>query len=34
LRAPDDESRHLEMAQFIEDLRVVAGQISGRRKAA
>jgi len=34
LRAPDDESRHLEMAQLIEDLRVVAGQISGRRKAA
>src|SRR5262249_30818213 len=33
LRAPDDESRHQEMARFIEDLRVVAGQISGRRKA-
>ena len=34
LRAPDEQSRHLEMAQFIQDLRVVAGQISGRRKAA
>lgn len=34
LRAPDDESRHAEMAHFIADLRIVATQISGRRKAA
>jgi len=34
LRAPDEETRHVEMAHFIEDLRVVAGQITGRRKAA
>jgi len=34
LRAPDDQTRHAEMAHFIEDLRVVAGQISGHRKAA
>jgi len=34
LRAPDEQSRQLEMAQFIQDLRVVAGQVSGRRKAA
>jgi uracil-DNA glycosylase len=34
LRAPDEETRHVEMAHFIEDLRVVAGKISGRRKAA
>src|SRR5579859_2963066 len=34
LRAPDDESRHAEMAHFIADLRIVAAQISGRRKAA
>lgn len=34
LRAPDDESRHAEMAHFIEDLKVVAGQIRQQRKAA
>jgi DNA polymerase len=34
LRAPDDESRHAEMDRFIADLRIVAAQISGRRKAA
>ena len=33
LRATDDESRHSEMARFIDDLRVVAAQISGKRKA-
>jgi DNA polymerase len=34
LRAPDDESRHAEMARFIDDLRVVAGHIRGERRAA
>jgi DNA polymerase len=34
LRATDDESRHSEMARFIDDLRVVAAQISGKRRAA
>jgi len=34
LRAPDDKSRQAEMARFVEDLRVVAGQITGHRKAA
>ena len=34
LRAPDDETRHAEMARFIDDLRVVAAQITGKRKAA
>jgi uracil-DNA glycosylase len=34
LRATDDESRHAEMARFIDDLRVVAAQISGKRRAA
>ena len=34
LRATDDESRHAEMARFIDDLRVVAAQISAKRKAA
>ena len=34
LRAPDDESRHAEMARFIEDLRVVAGHMTGHRRAA
>jgi DNA polymerase len=34
LRATDDESRHSEMARFIDDLRVVATQISGKRRAA
>lgn len=34
LRAPDSETRHAEMARFIDDLRVVAAQITGRRKAA
>jgi DNA polymerase len=33
LRAPDSDTRHAEMALFIEDLRVVAAQIT-RRKAA
>lgn len=34
LRAPDDDTRHAEMARFIHDLRIVAAQISGKRKAA
>lgn len=34
LRAPDDETRHEEMARFIDDLWVVAAPIRGRRKAA
>jgi uracil-DNA glycosylase len=34
LRATDDESRHAEMARFIDDLRVVAAQISANRRAA
>ena len=34
LRAPDDAARHAEMAHFIDDLRVVAAQIHGERKAA
>ena len=34
LRAPDDESRHAEMALFIDDLREVASYIRGIRKAA
>jgi len=34
LRAPDEETRHTEMARFIEDLRVVARQIRGKRQAA
>jgi DNA polymerase len=33
LRAPDDDSRHAEMAHFIDDLRVVA-EVVQRRKAA
>jgi uracil-DNA glycosylase family protein len=33
LRAPDDESRHQEMAQFIADLKVVAQQLRGRKAA-
>jgi uracil-DNA glycosylase len=34
LRAPDDETRHAEMAHFVEDLKVVAAQIKQQRKAA
>ena len=34
LRAPDNESRHAEMAHFIADLHIVAAKISGSRKAA
>ena len=34
LRAPDEDSRHAEMARFVDDLRVVASQIEGRKKAA
>ena len=34
LRAPDDQTRHEEMAHFIEDLRVVARQMRGLRRAA
>jgi uracil-DNA glycosylase len=34
LRAPDDESRHHEMARFIDDLRVVAAQIRRIPRAA
>jgi DNA polymerase len=29
LRAPDDETRHLEMKQFTDDLRAVAGALKG-----
>ena len=34
LRAPDEQTRHEEMAQFIDDLRVVAAQIERKKKAA
>jgi DNA polymerase len=34
LRAPDDDTRHAEMAAFIDDLRVVAAQISEHKRAA
>lgn len=34
LRAPDDESRHEEMRRFIDDLKVVAGFLQSRRRAA
>ena len=34
LRAPDDETRHAEMAKFIDDLRIVVRQIEGRPQAA
>ncbi|MFL6439594.1 MAG: UdgX family uracil-DNA binding protein [Terriglobales bacterium] len=34
LRATDDESRHAEMARFIDDLRAVAKQISTKQRAA
>jgi DNA polymerase len=34
LRAADDETRHAEMARFIEDLRVVASHIRTAQKAA
>ena len=34
LRSTDDETRHTEMAAFIDDLRFVAAQIRGQRKAA
>ena len=34
LRVSDEQSRHVEMERFIEDLRVVAGQIDGLRKTA
>ena len=34
LRAPDDESRHAEMAHFIADLKVVAAQIAQQKRAA
>ncbi len=33
LRAPDDDARHHEMAQFIADLKVVAQQLRGRKAA-
>jgi DNA polymerase len=33
LRAPDDESRHEEMRRFVEDLKVVARQLKGRKAA-
>jgi len=33
LRAPDDESRHLEMQRFTDDLKAVAAALR-RRKAA
>jgi len=34
LRAPDDETRHAEMARFIADLRHVADQVAHHRRAA
>jgi DNA polymerase len=34
LRAPDEETRHAEMARFIEDLKIVAAQVRGFRNAA
>jgi uracil-DNA glycosylase family protein len=34
LRAPDEESRHAEMARFIDDMRVVAEAIQRRAKRA
>jgi DNA polymerase len=34
LRAPDSETRHAVMASFIDDLRVVAAQVSRERRAA
>ncbi len=34
LRAPDDETRHREMARFIDDLRSVAGALGRSRRAA
>ncbi len=34
LRAPDDETRHEEMARFIEDMRAVAAALRKRQKAA
>ena len=34
LRAPDDESRHRERAQFIEDLKVAARHVSRSRRRA
>jgi DNA polymerase len=34
LRAPDSETRHAEMERFVDDLRVVAAEIAGSRKAA
>ena len=32
LRAPDDESRHVEMKKFIDDLRAVARALSSRKR--
>jgi uracil-DNA glycosylase family protein len=34
LRAPDEESRHAEMARFIDDLKIVAASVRTYRKAA
>lgn len=34
LRAPDDETRHAEMARFIDDMKVIARVIQERRRAA
>jgi DNA polymerase len=34
LRAPDEESRHREMARFTDDLRKVAAELRNQRKAA
>lgn len=34
LRAPDDESRHEEMRKFIDDLKVVAGELKRHERAA
>lgn len=34
LRAPDEETRHAEMARFIDDLKIVAATMQSGRKAA
>ena len=34
LRAPDDDSRHEEMAKFVADLKKVAVQLQQRSRAA
>jgi uracil-DNA glycosylase family protein len=34
LRAPDSETRRLEMRKFVEDLKKIAGMLAAKRKAA